>query len=155
VTEVFVRDLKEEDRALWWPMWLAYCRFYDQSLPDDTTEFTWSRILDPQAPINAIVATDQKNAFLGFANYVLRPTTWSKQPVCYLEDLFVYPHCRKSGVGRALMDKLLLLSKQNKWARVDWVTHQDNQAARRLYDSYVKADGCVRYVISTNPELAF
>jgi hypothetical protein len=33
------------------------------------------------------------------------------------------------------------------WARLYWVTRQDNEPARKLYDQFAQADGFVRYVI--------
>ena len=33
------------------------------------------------------------------------------------------------------------------WARLYWMTREDNEPARRLYDRYASADDFVRYVI--------
>ena len=33
------------------------------------------------------------------------------------------------------------------WARLYWVTKEDNTRARKLYDQFTQADGFVRYVI--------
>jgi hypothetical protein len=33
------------------------------------------------------------------------------------------------------------------WARLYWMTREDNTAARRLYDRHASADGFVRYVV--------
>ena len=33
------------------------------------------------------------------------------------------------------------------WARLYWMTKEDNVQARRLYDRFAQADGFVRYVI--------
>ena len=37
------------------------------------------------------------------ANCVVHASTWSRQPKCYLEDLFVDPTGRGRDVGRALL----------------------------------------------------
>ena len=33
------------------------------------------------------------------------------------------------------------------WARLYWMTREDNERARKLYDQFAQADGFVRYVI--------
>ena len=38
------------------------------------------------------------------ANCVVHASTWSRQPKCYLEDLFVDPAARGLDVGRALLE---------------------------------------------------
>jgi len=37
------------------------------------------------------------------------------------------------------------LGRDNGWSRVYWHTRQSNEAARRLYDKFAKADDFVRY----------
>jgi ribosomal protein S18 acetylase RimI-like enzyme len=64
---------------------------------------------------------------------------------CYLEDLYVDPVVRGHGIGRALIDDLVRLGRDNGWSRIYWHTRQSNEAARRLYDKFAKADDFVRY----------
>ena len=68
---------------------------------------------------------------------------------CYLEDLFVDPQARGKGVGRALVDDLVVISKRHGWRGIYWHTNEDNARARKLYDSYVKSDGHIRYRLKT------
>ena len=37
---------------------------------------------------------------IGLVHWLTHPSTWSAGPYCYLEDLFVHPDARGSGVGR-------------------------------------------------------
>ncbi|MEO7548500.1 MAG: GNAT family N-acetyltransferase, partial [Ramlibacter sp.] len=67
--------------------------------------------------------------------------------VCYLEDLYVLPSARGHGIGKGLIEWLRNAMRAEGWARVYWVTRQDNANARRLYDQFTQADGYVRYVI--------
>ena len=84
---------------------------------------------------------------VGFANYILHPHTWSLQPVCYLEDLFVVPEMRGSGAGRRLIEQLVSLGKQHGWRRIYWHTHEDNHRARALYDRIIPRTDYIRYDI--------
>ena len=79
---------------------------------------------------------------------MLHPTSWTLTPACYLEDLFVDPDMRGNGIGRALIDDLVRLGRDNGWSRIYWHTRQSNEAARRLYDKFAEADDFVRYRLS-------
>lgn len=83
----------------------------------------------------------------GFAIHFTHPSTWVVSDDCYLEDLFVDEEIRGAGLGRALLDDLVALSRANGWSRLYWHTDENNHRARKLYDSYVETDGHVRYRI--------
>ena len=57
-------------------------------------------------------------------------------------------NARGAGAGRALIDDLFSLAKAKAWSRLYWHTDTGNTTARRLYDSYIKADDFVRYRIT-------
>jgi GNAT superfamily N-acetyltransferase len=98
-----------------------------------------------QARDAAIAEVDGK--VYGFANCVVHENTWETQPVCYLEDLFVAPSARGHGIGAALIEWLRNAMRAEGWARLYWMTKEDNVQARKLYDRFSKADGFVRYQI--------
>jgi GNAT superfamily N-acetyltransferase len=76
---------------------------------------------------------------------VLHAGTWTEQPICYLEDLFVDPTLRGKGIGEALIDDLVAQAKERGWSRLYWHTRGDNAVARRLYNKFAAADDFVRY----------
>ena len=55
------------------------------------------------------------------------------------------PGARGHGLGRALIEDLLILARDRGWSRLYWHTRRSNEAARRLYDKFVEADDFVRY----------
>lgn len=141
-----IRAALPSDEPAWRALWRGYCDFYQAELPDEVTQRTWKRILDPDSAVMCIVA-EVEGAVAGFAHCVVHENTWETQPVCYLEDLYVAPHARLGGVGRALIEWLRNAMRAEGWARLYWMTREDNAAARRLYDQFTQADGFVRYVI--------
>jgi GNAT superfamily N-acetyltransferase len=141
-----VRPARADDEAAWREMWKGYCDFYEEVVEEPVTAATWERLLDPDWPMGALVAVDG-DELVGFANYVVHPRTWSREPVCYLEDLFVRPAARGRGAGRALIERLLELGRAQGWVHVYWHTRRDNATARALYDSFRPADDFVRYVV--------
>jgi GNAT superfamily N-acetyltransferase len=146
MSAILIRSALPSDEASWRSMWLAYCDFYKADLPASVTDRTWKRILDPDSAVMCIVAEVEGKVY-GFANCVVHENTWEIQPVCYLEDLFVLPSARSRGIGKALVEWLRNAMRAEGWARVYWVTREDNVAARSLYDQFAQADGFVRYVV--------
>lgn len=143
---VVVRDAKPEDEARWRKLWAGYLAFYRADVAPDITDMTWRRIFDPASAMFMRVA-EVGGEIKGFALCLTHESTWLRAPECYLEDLFVDEGARGQGVGRALLDDLVALCKKNGWARLYWHTEENNATARKLYDSYIKSDGLIRYRI--------
>lgn len=110
----------------------------------DHSGHTWARILDPSSRVAMRVA-EVDGTLAGFAIHHFHDSTWVKTPDCYLEDLFLDATYRGQGIGRALIDDLIAITKANGWSRLYWHTDRDNATARKLYDTYAPEDGHVRY----------
>jgi GNAT superfamily N-acetyltransferase len=142
-----IRRITAKDKARWKKLWDGYTRFYEREPSAKITEKTWAKIMDPSSPVKAIVAEDRKHGVIGIANYIVHDSTSSLAPVCYLQDLFVEPGIRGKGVGRQLIDWLVLEARAKGWSRVYWMTRETNYRARGLYDKYGPHSGFLRYVI--------
>ena len=141
-----IRAALPGDEAAWRELWRGYCDFYEVRLPPAVADRTWKRILDPDSAVMCIVAEVEGQVY-GFANCVVHENTWETQPVCYLEDLYVLPSARSRGIGKALIEWLRNAMRAEGWARLYWMTREDNARARQLYDQFARADGFVRYVV--------
>jgi GNAT superfamily N-acetyltransferase len=141
---ITVRNIEESDETVWRELWSAYNAFYEASVPDAVTASAWRRLLDPASTLFGRVAV-RDGRIVGFSHAVLHEGTWTADPICYLEDLFVAPQARGGGAGRALIQNLVDLGKARGWSRLYWHTRAGNAAARKLYDSFVAADDFVRY----------
>jgi len=139
-----IRDATSNDRDDWLRLWKAYLEFYKVDLPDDVTDHTWERLLDPASLLSIRLAV-LDGTVAGFAIHHFHESTWAKTPDCYLEDLFVDGAIRGKGIGRALIEDLIRICHENGWSRLYWHTDEDNHRAQALYDSYVKSDGHIRY----------
>ena len=113
-------------------------------MAEAVTAGTWARILTPGSPLFGRIA-EWKGELAGFTVSVLHQGSWTLDPICYLEDLFVAPKARGHGIGRALIADLLGRAKERGWSRLYWHTRQGNAPARRLYDTFAVADDFVRY----------
>lgn len=144
---VTIRDARPEDETRWRALWDGYLAFYRVTISPDITNATWRRVFDPASAIFMRVA-EVDGKVKGFTLCITHEGTWTHAPDCYLEDLFVDESARGHGVGRALLDDLVALCKKNGWTRLYWHTDESNTTARKLYDTYVKSDGHIRYRVS-------
>jgi GNAT superfamily N-acetyltransferase len=147
---VTIRKIEARDEARWRELWDGYVRFYEHEPSETVTRHAWARIMDASSPVHAIVAEREGDGVIGMANYLIHENTWTLTPVCYLEDLFVDPDQRASGVGRQLIDWLVGEMKRRGWSRLYWHTKETNYRARGLYDKYVAHSGFLRYVIDNS-----
>ena len=148
MTPIIVRPPRLDDEPVWRQLWAAYLDFYEAQVSPEATRLTWERVLAPVGAMFGRIA-ELNDAAVGFAICVVHEGTWSLKPACYLEDLFVAPAARGSGVGRALIDDLVALGGERGWSSIYWHTRADNAQARKLYDRYVAADNFVRYRLTT------
>ncbi|GAB24951.1 putative acetyltransferase [Gordonia polyisoprenivorans NBRC 16320 = JCM 10675] len=135
-----------DDHDDWLPLWDAYLRFYETDLDPEITAITFRRIVSGDGIHGAIARDDQRRA-IGLVHWLAHPSTWSRTGYCYLEDLFVAPDSRGSGVGRALIDHVCDAARNAGLTKVYWLTQQHNATARRLYDAVATDTGFVHYEI--------
>lgn len=70
---------------------------------------------------------------MGFAIYFFNFSTWLGRPGLYLEDLYVTPASRGSGVGRALLTHLARTAVERGCGRMEWSVLDWNQPAIDFY----------------------
>ncbi|MGO9804390.1 MAG: N-acetyltransferase family protein [Steroidobacteraceae bacterium] len=139
-----IRPLRPADRPRWEPLWQGYLRFYRQHLPAAVTDGAFARLTDPKAALQGLVA-ERDGALLGFVHYQFHPSTWALRDSCYLEDLYVDPAARGSGVGRALIRAVYAQADRAQAATVYWLTQEFNTDGRALYDTLARRTSFIRY----------
>jgi GNAT superfamily N-acetyltransferase len=143
-----IRPITAADYAGWRPLWDGYNAFYGRSgataLPDEITQTTWRRFLDPDEPVHAIVA-ERNGRLVGLAHYLYHRSTTTIALTCYLRDLFTQPDLRGHGIGRALIEGVYGRASDAGAASVYWQTHETNVTAMRLYDQVATRSGFVVY----------
>ncbi|HWT42555.1 MAG TPA: GNAT family N-acetyltransferase [Sphingopyxis sp.] len=71
----------------------------------------------------------------GFALFFHNFSTFEGRPGIYLEDLFVRPEARGSGLGKALLTHLAALCTERDCARLEWSVLDWNAPAIGFYQS--------------------
>jgi len=145
VTEILVRAITSKDAVSWRQLYCKYADFYTVHMTDDILDRTWGWLLDPAHPLEGFIAAGDDGALVGLVHYRPFPKPLLGQDAGFLDDLFVDPGRRGSGVGRALINAVAAVARERGWPLVRWITAADNTSARRLYDDVAKATPWVTY----------
>ena len=114
---------------------------YEKSLPEvTTTEADLRRALLGERPAVFAHVAENDGEVVGFALWFLNFSTWTGQHGIYLEDLYVRPDQRGSGLGRALLAELARICVSRGYARLEWAVLDWNSPARRFYASLGAAE---------------
>jgi GNAT superfamily N-acetyltransferase len=72
----------------------------------------------------------------GYAVYYRTFSTFVGRPGVFLEDLYVRPGCRRKGLGRALMEDVVLRGMRGgQYGRYEWLALRWNDTALRFYQN--------------------
>jgi len=137
-----IEPLRSPDRARWEVLARGYKAFYETMLTDAEYERAWARLMQGDA-IHGLGA-HRDGQLVGITHFLFRASTWSAD-VCYLQDLFVDLQARGHGVARALIGAVADAARVRGAPRLYWLTHEDNAAARALYDKVAAYRGFVLY----------
>jgi GNAT superfamily N-acetyltransferase len=98
-------------------------------------------------PAAEVLIGEIDGAPAGFALYFQTFSTFEGKPGIWLEDLFVEPHARGAGLGRALLARLAALVIQRGGARLEWNVLDWNDLGKDFYRSIGAAhvDGWERW----------
>lgn len=80
---------------------------------------------------SAIVA-EKEGDIIGFALFYTNYSTW-KGKCLYLEDFYVLPEFRGTGIGSKLFDEVVQIAKQRGVKRMDWQVLDWNEPAINFY----------------------
>jgi GNAT superfamily N-acetyltransferase len=111
-----------------------------------TTEQLRAALFGPAPALFGHVA-ELDGEVVGFALWFLSFSTWRGVHGIYLEDLFVRPACRGSGLGRALLATLARECVERGYGRFEWSVLDWNAPAIGFYESLgaTPVDGWTRY----------
>ena len=99
-----------------------------------TVESLHGTLFGPTPTAEAIVA-EHDGAVVGMALYFTNFSTWSGRNGLYLEDLYVRPEARGTGLGKALLRHLAQIAVARGCARVEWSVLDWNEPAIAFYGS--------------------
>ncbi len=114
----FIRDLAEYEK-------LSHAVRFDEAVMAQ-------KLFGPR-PFAEVLIGEIDGTPQGFALFFHNFSTFEGRPGVYLEDLFVRPEARGSGLGKALLGKLAALAVERDCARLEWSVLDWNTPAIDFY----------------------
>jgi GNAT superfamily N-acetyltransferase len=130
--KVEIADIFDLDTAA--GLFDQYRVFYGKpSDPEGAKRFLSERLIHQQSVV--LLARDQAGAAVGFVQLYPTYSSVSMRKKFILNDLFVAPAARKSGVGAALLEEAKRVAKRYGALALTLSTAVDNHTAQHLYKS--------------------
>lgn len=114
----FIRDLADYER-------LAHEVRFDEAVMGE-------KLFGPR-PYAEVIIGEIDGVPQGFALFFHNFSTFEGKPGVYLEDLFVRPAARGSGLGKALLSRLAAVAVERDCARLEWSVLDWNEPAIGFY----------------------
>jgi GNAT superfamily N-acetyltransferase len=144
-----VGPVRSDERAAWQELFRAYCAFYLVNATFVQFDRVWSWIHDPASSTGCLLARLADGVPVGLAHYRTWDWPLRGETACFLDDLYVVPEQRRGGVGGALLTELAAMAQTNGWTVIRWITRNENDVARRLYDRVAAVMPVVTYEMPT------
>lgn len=129
--------MHEEDLDDLLPLMRAYCDFYAVAPPDGALLALSRALLEgPGHEGVQLLARDRERdgAAAGFATVFWSWSTLSASRIGVMNDLFVDPAARGSGLADALIQACAGLARRHGATELDWQTALDNERAQAVYE---------------------
>ena len=117
------------------PLMRGYCDFYETS-PSDEDLLALSRALiaDPELEGLQLIGRGDDGTARGFATIFWTWSTTRASRIGVMNDLFVAPEGRGSGLADALIAECVQRCRQRGAGKLEWRTALDNERAQAVYD---------------------
>jgi GNAT superfamily N-acetyltransferase len=153
MTEIRIRPIAAGDRLAWQALFTAYGVFYETDFSPAVLDGVWAWLMDASHEVSALVAeidedgSDQagRPSLVGFAHLRRLPDTFTAGPAWSLDDLFVVPAHRGTGIARGLIAACGSTAHAAGGGTLRWITASDNSTAQRLYDTVATRTSWVTY----------
>jgi GNAT superfamily N-acetyltransferase len=130
-----IERVTEADLADLLPLMRGYCEFYEVN-PSDEELLAMSRqlIADTEREGLQLIARDDSGTAVGFATIFWTWSTLSASRIGVMNDLFVAPEGRGTGVADALIAACLERVRERGARSLGWQTARDNHRAQAVYE---------------------
>jgi GNAT superfamily N-acetyltransferase len=150
MAEWVVRHVRDDEFQAWTRLYRGYADFYHWPTSDEHQRQIWGWIHDDKS-IEALVAieVDVDGNEVGEIQGLAHLREWVRPLrgviAGYLDDLFVDPARRGSGVVDALYAAISAHATDRGWPMVRWTTADDNYRARAVYDKLATRTTWITY----------
>ena len=128
-----IRPIKLEDKRDWENLYRAYAYFYKVDMSQEKLETVWNWLNDNDHVVFGLVY-EENSKVIALAHYRKMPSPLRGKYIGFLDDLFVDPNHRRKKIAKEILLELKKISEKNGWGLVRWITRNDNEKAKSLYD---------------------
>ena len=130
-----IQRVGTEDLGDLMPLLRAYCDFYRADPGDEALRAVASALIaDPEHEGIQLVARDDTGVAVGFATVYWSWSTLGATRIGVLNDLFVAPEARGSGLAEALLEASRAECAARGAGELSWQTAKDNRRAQAVYE---------------------
>ena len=129
-----IRPTEEKDRDGWDRLYQGYATFYKVEQTEEMRDRVFGWLMDEAHDCTGLVAEAPDGKLVGLTHFRPFPSPLRALTNCFLDDLFVDPAARGSGIADALIQAVADIARERGWATVRWITADDNYRARGVYD---------------------
>jgi len=117
------------------PLARAYCDFYEVAPSDDELRsFSRALIAAPDQTGIQLIAREEAGRAVGYATVLWSYSSLSASRIAIMEDLFVDPDWRGTGVADALIERCRHRARDTGATALTWQTAKTNVRAQRVYE---------------------
>lgn len=131
--EVQIRAAVEDDAPLLLQLIRELAEYEELSHEVVATEQALRKSLFGERRVAEALIAEIGDEPVGFALFFHTFSTFLGKPGIYLEDLYVRPGHRRSGIGHALLTELARLAKERGCGRLEWSVLDWNEPAIGFY----------------------
>lgn len=88
-----------------------------------------------EVPAFGAIVAEWEGAVQGMAVYYFSYSTWKGRSM-YIDDIVVFQKARGNGLGKALMDRLVEIAKEENVGKLHWQVLDWNEPAIKFYAKY-------------------
>ena len=100
------------------------------------TDFTAALFPESGTPTTRCLIAELDGTVIGMAVWYVTFSTWTGRNGIWLEDLFVDPHQRGHGIGKALLARLAATCIERGWTRLEWAVLDWNTPSIEFYRAH-------------------
>ena len=142
---ISIGTLSSNERQEWENLYRGYTEFYQVPMTSEILVAVWNWIFDAEVDFYALVARNEEKLPIGLMHFREMPSPLRGKYVGFLDDLFVLPVARWTGVVDKMFIQLTEESVKNGWPFVRWITAEDNYRGRSVYDRTAEKTKWVTY----------
>jgi GNAT superfamily N-acetyltransferase len=145
MAEITIGPPRAEDFADWRRLYEGYATFYKMPMNDEIAGTVWGWLLDPAHPLEALLARAGDGRIVGLAHFRPMPRPLTGSTAGFLDDLFVDPALRGSGLADRLLEAMGETGRRRGWSLIRWLTADNNFRARGVYDRHAQRTMWITY----------